>query len=486
MAGYGSRFVKSGYKTYKPFLRISESQNMIMGICNKFPKKTIKHFIINDRIKKKYIDILKNIPNSKIIKIKIHKLGPVETILRATKDLKDLKNIFVSYCDINWKWNFDDVNLKRNCIYCYKGWHPYTKNNNNYAFCKTKKNNELIKIKEKSSFTNKWQNEPLSIGLFYFVDFQILIKSFLLLKKKKIKTNNEYFPSESFNFIKNTKIAYVKQFVHIGSPRYLEEYKNWFFFFKEKKLFINKIKKTKIADNYLIPAAGEGKRFKNENIFVPKFLIYIKSIKRRSIDYINTFLPNKKKVLILKYKNYFTKFIDKKKFLLFFLNKKTKGQAFTIYKYLNQANVNGSFIINSCDVFSLYNIESFLKLKINSDIIIFVSSKSFQDLEDHEYTWIENEKNYLKNIYIKNKPVKNLKILTGNFYFKNKEIFKNCFENSLRNFDKKELYIDDLIKTSLDLNCKVRVMEDDKYINFGTPNLIKDFIFWEKYFKNDR
>ena len=78
-----------------------------------------------------------------------------------------------------------------------------------------------------------------------------------------------------------------------------------------------------------------------------------------------------------------------------FLNQKTKGQAFTIYKYLNQAKVNGSFIINSCDVFSLYNIESFLKLKINSDIIIFVSSKSFQDLEDHEYTWIANEKNYL-------------------------------------------------------------------------------------------
>ena len=46
--------------------------------------------------------------------------------------------------------------------------------------------------------------------------------------------------------------------------------------------------------------------------------------------------------------------------------------------------------------------------------------------------------------------------------------------------------IDDLIKTSLDLNYKVRVIEDDKYINFGTPSLIKDFIFWEKYFKNDR
>ena len=171
MAGYGGRFVKSGYKTYKPFLKISESQNMIMGICNKFPKKTIKYFIINNMIKKKYIDILKKIPNSKIIKIKIHKLGPVETILRAAKDLKDLKNIFVSYCDINWKWNFDDVSLRKNCIYCYKGWHPHTKNNNNYAFCKVKKNNKLIKIKEKSSFTKRWQKEPLSIGLFFFFRF---------------------------------------------------------------------------------------------------------------------------------------------------------------------------------------------------------------------------------------------------------------------------------------------------------------------------
>ena len=34
-------------------------------------------------------------------------------------------------------------------------------------------------------------------------------------------------------------------------------------------------------------------------------------------------------------------------------------------------------------------------------MIVFVSSKSFQDLKDKEYTWVEIIKNKLKNIYIK-------------------------------------------------------------------------------------
>ena len=87
------------------------------------------------------------------------------------------------------------------------------------------------------------------------------------LKQYKIKTNNEYFPSESFNFIKNTKIEFVDQFVHVGIPRYLEEYKNWFYFFKNMENF-KKIKLIKLADEYLIPAAGESKDLKKrESLF---------------------------------------------------------------------------------------------------------------------------------------------------------------------------------------------------------------------------
>ena len=482
LAGYGSRFYNAGYKTYKPFLKINKFDNMITNICKKFPTSTRKYFIVNNLIKKNYIKLLKKISNSTIITVKHHKLGPVETILRASKQFNNLENIFFSYCDITWKWDFKNIELNNNKVYCFKGWHPFTKNNNNYAFCKSDKKNNLIKIKEKESFTNSWQNEPLSIGLFFYKNFNTMINSFKIIKKKKISTNSEYFPSEAFNFIKNSKIETVDSFIHIGKPDYLEEYKNWQIFFNIKKPFIKKINKAKIADKYLIPAAGKGERFRKEKIYKPKFLYKINNQNLKTIDYINLFLPNKKKNIILLKKNKYTKYLNKKKFKLHFLNKKTKGQAFTIFEILKKFDHKKSFFINSCDVFSTFNIKKFLILKKTSDIIIFVSSKSFTELPDRAYTWVDSYNNNLKDIFVKKKPKKNLKILTGNFYFKNKIIYNKCFDRSLKNFNSKELYIDNLLKHGKKLGFKINVIEDENYINFGTPSLIKDFIFWKDYF----
>ena len=61
MAGYGSRFTRSGYKTYKPFLKISDKNNSIQKICKNFPTSTRKYFIIRNNLEKKYIKNLKNI-----------------------------------------------------------------------------------------------------------------------------------------------------------------------------------------------------------------------------------------------------------------------------------------------------------------------------------------------------------------------------------------------------------------------------------------
>ena len=80
---------------------------------------------------------------------------------------------------------------------------------NNYAFCKVQKN-KFLKIKEKESFTKKWQSEPLSVGLFYFVSGSELINCCEKIFKHQITINNEYFPSLLFNFIKNKKVKFVK------------------------------------------------------------------------------------------------------------------------------------------------------------------------------------------------------------------------------------------------------------------------------------
>ena len=324
----------------------------------------------------------------------------------------------------------------------------------------------------------------MSVGLFYYINAKELINSLKSLKKLHIKTNNEYFPSEGFNFIKKVKIKYVNNFAHIGKPDYYEEFINWKNFFIEKNKFKKKIYRYNLAQNILIPAAGDSKRFKKKNIFIPKYLYLIKPIKKRLINYLSEFLPNKKKIIIIK-KTKFNYLVNKKNFKTHLLKNNTRGQAETVYKALKDIKNNQSLFINSCDVFSTFNIPKFTKIKKKSDIIVFTSKKSFTDLSDNSYSWVKKIKNSVKDIYIKQRPQKNLKILTGNFYFKNKRIYNDCFER-INPKSGGEMYIDQIIKLAIKLKYKVNVLEDREYVNLGTPELIKKFIFWNNYFVKNK
>ena len=483
MAGMGSRFVRGGYKVYKPFLKCHNRKTIIENIINNFDVNTKKFFIVSKSLDQKYINKLKKIPKSKIIYINKHKLGPAYSLYKAKKEIKKLKNIYVSYSDINWKWKKKKLIHNKNIIFTFKGWHPYTYNSNNYAFCKTYKN-KLLRIKEKSSFTKNWQSEPLSIGLFYYKNSNDLLLSLDKILKKNIKTNNEFFPSEGFNFIKkNSHIKYVNSFVHLGAPKYYEQYIDIERFFSIYKNFQKKIKKYNLANKIIIPAAGMSKRFRKEGIKVPKHIFFIKIFRKTMIDYISSFLPSMNKTLITINSKYNSK-IDKKKYNIFNLYKKTKGQADTVYNYLEKFNLKDSFFINSCDVFSIFNLKKYKTLVKKSDIIVFASKKSFIELPEKSYSWVEIYKDKLKNIYIKNKPKENLKILTGNFYFKNKLIFIKSYKKIKK--EKKEIFIDDLVSEALKLNLKVNVIIDDVYINLGTPTLLKNFIFWNNLFNKSR
>ena len=67
LGGLGKRFVKEGYRIYKPFLKISNESSVIDNIINNFPKKTHLIIIGNQKrfntikkgIKKKILLLLK-------------------------------------------------------------------------------------------------------------------------------------------------------------------------------------------------------------------------------------------------------------------------------------------------------------------------------------------------------------------------------------------------------------------------------------------
>ena len=480
LAGYGRRFENQGYKTLKPFLPLDQKNKMIDLIISNFPKDTNKIFIVRSNLEKKYLDLLKKVKNSKIYFIKPHNNGPLYT-LQAIKDkIISMKRIYVSYCDINWTWAKNKkLNLNYNYVFCYTGYHPFTEDNNHYAFCKVSKSN-ILQVKEKGSFTKKWQKEPLSVGLFYYHNGKELVESANTIIKNNKRINNEYFPSLSFNFLKKKKIKFIKNFSHIGKPDYFEIYKKWRYFFLNKNAFLKSIKKYSFADELIIPAAGLNKRFLSKNIKVLKFLIKLDDNKTSMIEFIKKHLRSKKKIILITLKKINN--LDKK-FNILSLKRKTKGQADTVYKILPTILPNKSLFINSCDTFSLFNIKKFNLLKKNSDIIVFVTQNYETDSNTTEGSWIQIAKNdKIKKVILKNKKIKNSFRITGNFYFKDKEIFEKCYNKSKNKLINGEIYIDSMIYYAVKMNLKVSALIDDTYINMGTPKLLKEFNYWNKYF----
>ena len=481
LAGYGKRFKKSGYRTLKPFLKVDSKNLMLDLILNNFPEKTKKVFIVRKNIEKKYINTLRKYKNSEIVFIKPHNLGPLYSLFLARHKLNKLKNIFISYCDIHWEWGgFKLINLNSNLIFCFKGWHPFTADNNNYAFCRSQ-NNKFISIKEKESFTKNWQKEPLSVGLFFFKRGEEMINIFEKIIRKKVLVNNEYFPSLAFNYIKNTKIKYVKNFCHIGRPNYFEIFKKWKEFKNLKKHFKNKIKKSKLADEIIVLAAGKGKRFLNERIKVPKFLCKSGSKNKKMILQVKDYLPSLRKINLISYRQ--TQKLLNKNFNLFCLQKKTGGQAESALKIINKLSNGKSFFVNCCDNFSIFELKNFKSLKKYSDIIVFSSGNFETDSMTRDGSWVKSSSNIIKKIFIKSTRIGMSKRVTGNFYFKNKEIFIKCYYEAFKKKNKnKEILIDDLAKQALKMKYKVNTISDKIYVNMGTPKLLREFNFWEKYF----
>ena len=112
MGGRGQRFLNAGYKVYKPFLKINKKNRIIDNIVKNFDKNNTEIIIVGNSARYKLYNF--KIPNKKIHKINIkrHTLGPLYSIFLATKKIKTIvgkNHVYITYSDINWNWNFDDI-----------------------------------------------------------------------------------------------------------------------------------------------------------------------------------------------------------------------------------------------------------------------------------------------------------------------------------------------------------------------------------------
>lgn len=238
MAGSGNRFVQKGYDLPKPLIFVN-GKRIIEYILESFDAKDEVIFICNEAHLEQtdMRNILTTLrPEAKIVSIPPHKLGPVHS-LKAVYDLmSDDEEIFVSYCDNPFIWNYDD--FKRHleeknldgCIITHSGFHPHSLNSTKMAFLKVD-GDLLVEIKEKACYTNNHLEEHASTGAYYFKRGKQLKQYCDELMAKNINHNGEYYVTLVYNLLVKDSLRigyYDTPFVTVfGTPEEVESFEAW-------------------------------------------------------------------------------------------------------------------------------------------------------------------------------------------------------------------------------------------------------------------
>ena len=481
---------------------------MIKYVIKMFDDKDVFFdLIFNNKQILKYPEIKKIISdilpanNFRINVIEPHELGPAYSI-SLLKNIKDDEKILISYCDFILQWNFKHfINSLGDCdgaISAFKGFNPASFGKTSYAYMKLNSKNELIEIREKKSFTKNRQNEPASTGIYYFkkwLDFKLFYKK--SIKEGVFKNYKEHYISLIFNkLLENNlvvKALFVKKFICLGTPEDLDQYLNWFNYFKKKKF------KKIYFDNMtnLIPMAGNGKRFQDYGYKTSKPLIQINKIPM-VIKSCNSFPIPESWIFILKEEDN-KKFSIEKKLNLNFENLKiitvseqTTGQAATCLLAKDIISKSKSIYIASADYELFFNQKFFLNFINNNqqiDAIVFTKKLKGNLIKDPKafgYCISDSNNKILKIVekdVISSHPGDD-HLIVGSFWFRSSKLFFDLLDKIIKSDIKvnNEHYIANGLNLMIQQNFNVHTYEVDNWTSFGDPFELELYYYWSEYF----
>lgn len=236
MNGLGSRF-KEKFKNPKPLISflgksIFEHSVETIGIDGKFI------FIIpnydNIKFNSLFLKKIKNLKkNSSTIVCYDKTEGATETCLLAEKLINNDDELLIINCDHYLDWNSEiflnfirDENLDC-CVTTFKHDNVRINESSPYSFAKLDNNKLVIETKEKFAISNHSLN-----GIHYWKKGSDFVESAKNLIKNEIKTNGEFYLSETFNYLikKSKKIKIFEMdegnFFSLGTPEDLIKNKN--------------------------------------------------------------------------------------------------------------------------------------------------------------------------------------------------------------------------------------------------------------------
>ncbi|MFO0776005.1 MAG: NTP transferase domain-containing protein [Nitrospira sp.] len=512
MSGFGDRFRQAGYTTPKPLIEI-EGKPIIAHVIDMFPGETHFLFICNEEHLREPSFQIKEIlnrycPTGKVIGISSHKRGPVHAVLQAEKEVDRSGPVIVNYCDFScyWHWNHFISYVKTTrcdgAIPAYKGFHPHSLGNTNYAYLKEYQG-WVQDIQEKRPFTENRLEEYASSGTYYFSSGALMLEACRTVIADELQVGGEYYISMAYKHLLENRckvaIYELQHFMQWGTPEDLEEYSMWSNAFRQlvDPAYASHLT---VGGATLVPMAGLGERFRQAGYTTPKPLISV-SGKPMVVQATSDLPKTARHVFVLRRDMAGSKEVAEILKAQFpnahsiLLDGPTDGQARTAFlgwdiAYRNTLD-DETVTIAACDNGMLYRNSRLMDILDDpaTDVIVWVAKKYPNAVRyPHMYGWvdIDDTSGVVRNVSVKNPlnhPAQDA-IITGTFTFRRALYFRQVITRMIdRNARVNgEFYLDVAIEDALALGLRVRAFAIDSYIGWGTPTELQTFQYWQSCF----
>ena len=267
-----------------------------------------------------------------------------------------------------------------------------------------------------------------------------------------------------------------------GTPFDLDVYNSWSNYYRRAMVGQKEIK----LENCILalPMAGEGSRFSKEGYDTPKPFIPVNG--KHMVDQVVKCLPKTDNIIYGCLRGHQAPGEN-----VVWIDQVLEGQACTTEKIVNSIDSDSSLLISACDNGVFYASDKFLQLVEDetNDIIAWTYRNNYTShLQPEAYSWVNCDDNdNVTSVDVKKfngiDPIKEYAI-TGTMFFRTKEIFSKSLESLYKNDNRTngEYYVDSMLNEAIALGYKVKNFEVDNYICWGTPNDLKTYQYWQKFF----
>ncbi len=510
MSGFGERFRKAGYAVPKPLIEI-EGKPIIAHVIDLFPGESDFLFICNQE----HLDepaygmrriLSEHCPTGQVIGIPAHKRGPVHAVLQTASLIDPSRPVVVNYCDFSCYWDWP--HFKRFVTDCrcdgaipaYKGFHPHSLGNTNYAYMR-ESDGWVSDIQEKQPYTANRMDEYASSGAYYFASGALMLQAFSETVGRDLEINGEYYVSLAYKPLleagKRVAVYDLQHFMQWGTPQDVAEYQMWSDAFRRLADPGYSVQLS-AGGLTLIPMAGLGERFSREGYAVTKPLIPV-SGKPMVVQATGDLPLSDQYLFVLRrdmpglepiQETLRDSFSNVQTLVLETL---TDGQARTaLHGWQSDSTLEeaeGPLSIAACDNGALFQCALLQELLDDAatDVIVWVARGYPNAIRNpHMYGWVKCTDGLVTGVSVKS-PLSDPShdpIITGTFTFRHGADFQRSVERMIAREGRinGEYYIDSCIEDAIALGLTVRIFEIDSYLCWGTPNDLRTFEYWQSCF----